>query len=51
MAVQLLAAVAGGERVMAYVDGALAARVFHSGALSIRKLKQYLREAGIEVRL
>lgn len=32
------------------VDGALAASVFHSGALSIRVLKQALRGRGIEVR-
>ena len=32
------------------VDAALAASVFHSGALSIPKLKARLREAGIEVR-
>ena len=40
------------ERVFgeADVDAALAASVFHSGALSIPKLKARLREAGIEVR-
>ena len=32
------------------VDGALAASVFHSGALPIPTLKQYLREQRIEVR-
>ena len=32
------------------VDGALAASVFHSGALSIPKLKAYLRDENIEVR-
>jgi cyclase len=32
------------------VDGALAASVFHSGALPIPALKQYLREQRIEVR-
>ncbi len=32
------------------VDGALAASVFHSGAIAIPDLKQYLREQGIEVR-
>jgi cyclase len=33
------------------VDAALAASVFHSGALAISDLKQDLRDAGIEVRL
>ena len=33
------------------VDAALAASVFHSGALAIADLKQGLRDAGIEVRL
>ena len=33
------------------VDAALAASVFHSGALAIPDLKQGLRDAGIEVRL
>ena len=33
------------------VDGALAAGVFHSGALAIGALKRSLREAGVEVRL
>lgn len=33
------------------VDAALAASVFHSGALAIPALKQGLRDAGIEVRL
>jgi len=33
------------------VDGALAASVFHSGAIAIPDLKQYLRDEGIEVRL
>ncbi len=32
------------------VDGALAASVFHSGAISIPGLKQFLREQQIEVR-
>lgn len=32
------------------VDAALAASVFHSGAVSIGELKRYLREQGIEVR-
>jgi cyclase len=32
------------------VDGALAASVFHSGALPIPILKKYLREEHIEVR-
>jgi len=32
------------------VDAALAASVFHSGALPIPTLKKYLREAQIEVR-
>ncbi|MFC5741033.1 imidazole glycerol phosphate synthase subunit HisF [Dyella tabacisoli] len=33
------------------VDGALAASVFHSGAIAIPALKSYLRKQGIEVRL
>lgn len=33
------------------VDGALAASVFHSGAIAIPALKQYLREQGVAVRL
>lgn len=33
------------------VDGALAASVFHSGAIAIPDLKYYLRDEGIEVRL
>lgn len=37
--------------VEADVDGALAASVFHSGAIPIPKLKQYLRDAGVPVRL
>lgn len=32
------------------VDGALAASVFHSGAIHIGDLKNYLKESGIEVR-
>jgi len=32
------------------VDGALAASVFHSGAIAIPELKRYLREQQIEVR-
>jgi len=35
----------------ARVDGALAASVFHSGAIAIPDLKRYLREQHIEVRL
>jgi len=35
----------------ARVDGALAASVFHSGAIAIPELKRYLRERRIEVRL
>jgi len=35
----------------ARVDGALAASVFHSGAIAIPDLKRYLRESHIEVRL
>jgi cyclase len=35
----------------AQVDGALAASVFHSGAIAIPDLKRYLRERRIEVRL
>lgn len=35
---------------MAGVDGALAASVFHRGIIHIAPLKQYLRDAGIEVR-
>ncbi len=34
----------------ANVDGALAASVFHSGSLPIPVLKQFLREASIEIR-
>ena len=37
--------------IEADVDAALAASVFHSGALAIPELKQYLRGQGIEVRL
>jgi cyclase len=37
--------------VAARVDGALAASVFHSGAIAIPDLKRYLRERHIEVRL
>jgi cyclase len=36
---------------VAHVDGALAASVFHSGAIAIPDLKLYLREHQIEVRL
>lgn len=36
---------------LAFVDGALAAGAFHRGELMISKLKQDLRNAGIEVRL
>ena len=32
------------------VDGALAASVFHTGALQIPELKQFLRTQAIEVR-
>lgn len=35
----------------AHVDGALAASVFHSGAIAIPDLKRYLRSRHIEVRL
>jgi len=35
---------------LADVDAALAASVFHSGAITIPALKRYLREQGIEVR-
>jgi len=35
----------------ARVDGALAASVFHSGAIAIPELKRYLRARHIEVRL
>jgi imidazole glycerol-phosphate synthase subunit HisF len=34
----------------AHVDGALAASVFHTGALQIPELKHFLRTQGIEVR-
>ena len=37
--------------VEADVDGALAASVFHSGAIPIPHLKQYLRSEGVAVRL
>ncbi|HEY9133358.1 MAG TPA: imidazole glycerol phosphate synthase subunit HisF [Dyella sp.] len=36
---------------VADVDGALAASVFHSGAISIPALKQFLRERAVQVRL
>jgi cyclase len=35
----------------AHVDGALAASVFHSAAIGINDLKNYLREQSVEVRL
>jgi len=35
----------------ARVDGALAASVFHSGAIAIPDLKRFLRDRHIEVRL
>ncbi|MBN8280153.1 MAG: imidazole glycerol phosphate synthase subunit HisF, partial [Gammaproteobacteria bacterium] len=35
---------------VAGVDGALAASVFHRGIIHVAPLKEYLREAGIEVR-
>ncbi len=35
----------------AAVDGALAASVFHSGKIAIPELKQYLHDAGVDVRL
>ena len=35
----------------AKVDGALAASVFHSGAIAVPDLKRYLREQGVVVRL
>ena len=34
----------------ARVDGALAASVFHTAAIDIRELKQYLASAGIAIR-
>jgi cyclase len=37
--------------VEADVDGALAASVFHSGAIAIPELKRYLHEHGVPVRL
>ncbi|AGG88521.1 imidazole glycerol phosphate synthase subunit HisF [Rhodanobacter denitrificans] len=37
--------------VKADVDGALAASVFHSGAIAIPELKRYLRECNVTVRL
>ncbi|HJW05428.1 MAG TPA: imidazole glycerol phosphate synthase subunit HisF [Rhodanobacter sp.] len=37
--------------VEADVDGALAASVFHSGAIAIPELKRYLRECNVTVRL
>ena len=36
--------------VEADVDGALAASVFHSGAIAIPELKRYLRGQGVAVR-
>jgi imidazole glycerol phosphate synthase subunit HisF len=47
---QLLAVVRVKLSVQADVDGALAASVFHSGAIAIADLKRYLREQQIEVR-
>ncbi len=35
----------------AHADGGLAASVFHSAAINIQDLKQYLREQSVEVRL
>ena len=35
----------------AHVDGALAASVFHSGEIAIPDLKQFLADAGVEIRL
>lgn len=35
----------------AHADGCLAASVFHSAAINIQDLKQYLREQSVEVRL
>jgi cyclase len=35
----------------ANVDGALAASVFHSGAIAIPDLKQRLRSEGVEMRI
>jgi cyclase len=37
--------------IEADVDGALAASVFHSGAVTIPELKRYLHEQGVPVRL
>jgi len=37
--------------VLKYADAALAASVFHMGIINIMKLKAYLNEAGIRVRL
>jgi cyclase len=34
----------------AKVDGALAASIFHTGALAIPDLKRYLRDTAVEVR-
>jgi cyclase len=36
--------------VQARVDGALAASVFHTGAIAIPDLKSYLRQRGVEIR-
>ena len=36
---------------MANADAALAAGIFHDGIIRIRKLKEYLKQKGIEVRL
>jgi imidazole glycerol-phosphate synthase subunit HisF len=35
----------------AFVDGALAASVFHSGEIDIGELKQYLASSGVDIRL
>ncbi len=37
--------------VLRYVDAALAASVFHMGLINIQRLKAYLMEAGIKVRI
>jgi imidazole glycerol-phosphate synthase subunit HisF len=37
--------------VVADVSGALAASVFHSGAIAVPELKRYLDQQGVEVRI
>ena len=45
------ACLAAGEQGMPAADAVLAASIFHFGEISIRRAKEAMREAGIEVRL